>query len=297
MSIIGHKKIVEFLESNIKNEKVSHSYLFIGPPNVGKFRAAIEFAGKLCGLSLSGNTNIHPDIIVIHGDDSDEEIKIGQIRELKYSLSLSPYQLKCKIAVVNSVDRLTTEAANALLKTLEEPTASSILILIGAEIKNILPTIISRCQVVRFYPVPEKTLLEGLRAVHGNTSFVEEIVKLSMGRPGLALQMLEYKALYKKKQKNLKDLKAILSSDLAGRFEWAKKVSSEEGSNFLDEWLFYFRQELLCKLNIADHSFIDSQLSVSHLHGIIRNITRTRKITESTNVNTLLAIENLLLNI
>lgn len=296
MNVIGHRKILDFLNRSIKNGKVSHSYLFVGPDNIGKFRVAQEFISKLCRVELASLSN-NPDISIIEQEGGVGDIKINQIRQLKHYLSLSPYELEYKIAILDNVSYLNREAANALLKTLEEPSGKTVLILIASEIKKILPTIISRCQIIRFYPVSEKEMISGFNKVSDNVVLIKEAIELSAGRPGLVIKMLDDEDYYLERQGILNDLKQLIDYDLVQKFEYVKEISKEKSANILNEWLFYFRENLRYKLGILSESVFKSDFSVNKLHIIIKKIIFTKNLIEDTNVNNLLAMENLLLAI
>ncbi len=163
--ISGQPKAATLLARSAGSDKIAHAYLFRGPDGVGKRDAAIAFAARLncdtlengaacghcptCRKLFSGN---HPDFIHIEPDGA--AIKIGQIRELKKALSFPPLEARHRVALLADVHTMRREAANSLLKTLEEPPADTILILTGDEAGGILPTILSRCQVIPFFALP-----------------------------------------------------------------------------------------------------------------------------------------------
>jgi len=163
--ISGQPKAAALLARSAGNEKVAHAYLFRGPDGVGKREAAITFAARLncaalangapcrrcpsCRKFFSGN---HPDFIHIEPDGA--AIKISQIRELKKTLTFPPFEARHRVALLVDVHTMRREAANSMLKTLEEPPADTILILTGDETGGILPTILSRCQIIPFFALP-----------------------------------------------------------------------------------------------------------------------------------------------
>jgi DNA polymerase III delta prime subunit len=144
--IIGHKNQIELLEKAMKSGKLAHAYVFAGPEGNGKKLIAKNLAVEM----LEIKSDFHPDFIEINGADG---IKIEQIRELTYKLSLMPYQAKYKIALIDNADEMTTEAANALLKTLEEPKSYTYIFLITANPNRLPKTILSRSQKINFGPV------------------------------------------------------------------------------------------------------------------------------------------------
>lgn len=144
--ITGHQKQIELLTKAIERGKLAHGYVFAGPEGVGKKTVAKFLAQRL----LDQTTDFHPDYLEVSGDDG---IKIETVRELTYKLSLKPYQAKNKVAVIDNAHDMTTEAANALLKVLEEPKAYNFIFLITSNANKLPKTILSRCQKINFGPV------------------------------------------------------------------------------------------------------------------------------------------------
>lgn len=288
MSIIGHGQILKFLDESIRMGKISHSYLLVGPPRIGKFQVACELARKLNGVrEIDG----HPDVSLIC---QGEKIKIDQIRSLSHYLSLSAHSAKYKIAIVDNIELFTSEAANALLKTLEEPTPHSVLILVASDVTKVLPTIVSRCQILHFYPIPKEELKVGLQSLGWQVD--NEIMRLSGGRPGIAIAMLNDSEFYKDKKDNFKKIKEALRGDVVMKLELAKEmIDKKTVKENLEDWLLYFREELLFSLGMSKEAFLDSGLSLRSLCHIITRVIETQKILEETNANDLLALENLLL--
>lgn len=292
MKIIGHKKILEFLVRSIDNNKISHSYLFIGLSNVGKFTVAREFAKKLIAFDKDLIVT-HPDVHIINQED---KIKIEQIKELSRYISLSPHSARYKVAIINNIERLGREAANALLKTLEEPPVNSILILIASSLEEVLPTIISRCQIVRFYPVKEQELLNELK--QSNIAVSENLLRLAAGRPGIIFKALEDKTFLAAKVNSPDDIKNILLMSVAEKFELAKEMADKEDiQTTLEDWLLCLRQELISKIDATQKSFLKLDLLPRQLNNAVKEIINTKQMIKNTNVNNLLALENLLVNL
>lgn len=163
-SIIGHSKPKKLLREAAAKNKLAHAYLFRGPGGVGKKRTAVALASYLnckktreedacshcssCRKFFSGN---HPDLIIVQPDGA--AIKIGQVRELKHQLTFPPLEASVRVVILEDVNTMRREAANSLLKTLEEPTPGSLLILTADLSGDVLPTILSRCQVIPFGPL------------------------------------------------------------------------------------------------------------------------------------------------
>lgn len=165
-AVIGQTKAKNFLRTSFTKDKMSHAYLFKGPSGVGKKMMARAFAAfincsapqdqEVCGRCpsckkfSSGN---HPDLHIIEPQGAG--IKIGQIRELQKDLAFPPFEARTRVVILPDIhDTMRRpEVANSLLKTLEEPPADTLLILSGDEAGGILPTILSRCQLVPFSPL------------------------------------------------------------------------------------------------------------------------------------------------
>ncbi|MBX4186657.1 MAG: DNA polymerase III subunit [Candidatus Doudnabacteria bacterium] len=144
--IQGHKNQIALLEKALKNGKLAHAYIFAGSDGVGKRLVAKKLAYEL--LDIHGD--FHPDLIEVTGEG---DIKIEQIRDLAYKLSLKPYQAKYKVAIIDAADTMSTQAANALLKTLEEPKDYTYIFLITSNPNRLPKTILSRSQKINFGPV------------------------------------------------------------------------------------------------------------------------------------------------
>lgn len=200
--LLGQEKAKSLLFRARQQERLGHAYLFRGPAGVGKKRAATTFAATLncsrgdpadaCGLCpsclkiASGN---HPDFLTIAADGSS--IKIQQIRELKKALSYPPFEAAHRVVLLADIQRMGREAANSLLKTLEEPPARTILVLTVEEADNTLATIRSRCQIVPFYPLTMAQIIAILqnKAPDLDREAAKTIAALAEGSPGLALQL------------------------------------------------------------------------------------------------------------
>ena len=162
--LLGQENAVRLLKDDLDSGRIHHAYLFTGITGVGKRTLALEFAralfcekqeGEACGTCLSCRKiehSNHPDLNSIAITEGDS-IKIEQIRELQRGLAFRPYERKWKLYIIEDADRMTPEAANSLLKTLEEPPHYGIIILLAREAESLLPTIISRCHVIQLNPL------------------------------------------------------------------------------------------------------------------------------------------------
>jgi DNA polymerase III subunit delta' len=172
-SIRGHDRVVESLRESVSQGRLPHAFLFVGPEGIGKRAFARTFARALlceraadrtldpCGLCpgcLQVEAGAHPDLLEVKRPEDKHELPIKVIRDLCIDLGMKPARGTRKVAIVDDADDLNDEAANAFLKTLEEPPPGSALILIGTSAEAQLDTIVSRCRVVRFEPLSESDL-------------------------------------------------------------------------------------------------------------------------------------------
>ena len=175
-NLLGHDRAKSLLREAVSNNKVGHAYLFRGPDGVGKKRAAVTFGAFLncsnrtddacgrCGSCRKYMAGSHPDLIHIAPDGA--AIKIGQVRELKHQLTFPPLEAPTRVIILEDIHTMRREAANSLLKTLEEPAPDNLLILTADQSGTILPTIISRCQVIPFGPLDHEDMARVLRQEH-----------------------------------------------------------------------------------------------------------------------------------
>ncbi len=172
--IIGQDKAKELLRRAVDRRRMSHAFLFKGPTGVGKKTLAQVFAAYIncharaqeepCGECPSCRkfaSGSHPDFLLIEPEGA--AIKIDQVRALKKALAFPPLEAQYRTVLLAEVHTMRREAANSLLKTLEEPPPGTVLILTGDEASGILPTILSRCQTIPFFPLPKAELAAHLR--------------------------------------------------------------------------------------------------------------------------------------
>ncbi|HET6465080.1 MAG TPA: DNA polymerase III subunit delta' [Nitrospiria bacterium] len=205
--VLGHAHPKAVLTAALASDRVAHAYLFHGEAHIGKFLTAAAFAKMgLCARPKIGRTSgrptiafcgqcpsclaidsgSHPDLRIVRPDGV--QIKIGQIRELQDAIAFKPLIGSRKWFLIDDADAMNAEAANCFLKTLEEPPDHSILILVSGRPQALLPTILSRCQSVRFIPPPLQTLSHWLQKERGvGAEEARRLAALSMGRIGVAI--------------------------------------------------------------------------------------------------------------
>lgn len=184
--IIGQNDAIDKILQSLRSEEGSHAWLFVGPRGVGKWTTAKVMAAALncqedgCGRCASCGKvvrEIHPDIFLIEPEGNF--ILIEQVGQLIQSVSLKTYEGKTKVIIIDEADRFTPEAANALLKTLEEPPADVVFVLVSSNLEAVLPTIISRCRQVQFRPIPAGEMI----------SFLADRYKLGYDEAALATKL------------------------------------------------------------------------------------------------------------
>lgn len=193
--VTGHQKQRDFLSRLAASNRLAHAYIFSGPEGVGKRTVALALAKILlcekgaacgqCGQCKMVAAGSNPDLILLA---ESEGIRIEHIRDLVYKLSLRSYSGGKKLAIIDSAEQMTTEAANALLKGLEEPVPGTHVILITPNAHRLLPTISSRAQKISFGLVPDAEYVLRLPEQLGEEK-IRMIMDLSGGRPGVAMKM------------------------------------------------------------------------------------------------------------
>jgi len=307
--IIGHQKQLNYLKRMAESGKIPHALLFSGQKKLGKKTIALEFISWL--FEEPGVPKIlgHPDFILIEPQEKHPEaersslrgspapssalvrgqIQINQIRDLSWRLSLKPIKAKLKAVIIDEAHSMTPEAQNCFLKTLEEPKGNTILILITEKPNFLLPTIVSRCQIIKFYPVKKDEIERYLKNQEGlSKEEIEEILEIAQGRPGRAVELAFAKEKFEFYKKRTKELAKIFNSNLSSRFQYAKEISTKENlQEILEIWLNYFRNIFIKNCSTP---------SAKHLGNILQQIQRTIYLISTTNVNPRLALEILMMN-
>lgn len=225
----------------VKNHTLPHVYLFLGPEGVGKRATALALAKALNCLSREGDAcdrcstclridrSVHPDVHLV--EPQGQAIKIDQIRQLQQLLMLHGYESPRKVAILDDAGKLTPEAANALLKILEEPPALTVFILVCQNLAELPATVLSRAQVLRFGLLSRGELVALLRQRGRSEGDAELAACLSRGRPGKALSLevskvlqMRADALHLFTQAAVGDHAALLAS----AEQWAKRKSDHD---------------------------------------------------------------------
>ena len=207
-NIVGQDVAIKALENLIAHDQVRGSYLFLGPDGVGKRTSSIEFAKAIncndksqdascdcasCNKIDSGN---HPDVFLVHPEGTSYSIKIAKIREIIYEASLKPYEARKKVFIINDAEEMTEEAQSAFLRLLEEPPKNHIFILTVSNSAGLLPTVLSRCRILKFYLLSQTQIQEKLLACDVDAEKAMLYSHMAMGSLGHAVKIKEENIIY-----------------------------------------------------------------------------------------------------
>lgn len=260
--IHGHDWAVKLLRAHAGGDKLRHAYLLVGPQGVGRRSLALRFAqalnctatgipGEPCGECRECRQiwdMVHPDMSLLEPEEGHKDIRIDQVRALQHTLALSPYTAKYRIALLPDFQRTTEEAANALLKTLEEPPDKVILLLTADTLENLLPTIVSRCEVIRLRPdsiAGAEAYLQSEKSLSPDEARL--LAHLSGGRIGAATRLAEEPESLDQRRETLETLLDLLSATRVDRFRLAEELSKPydkaraKAGAMIPIWLSFWR--------------------------------------------------------
>lgn len=306
---LANLKIIESLEKDLKNKSYSHAYLFYGTKGIGKLSHAKNFARQILDEDANGirffsgiDEYEDADLQIIKSDGS---IKKQEIEELIDKSFTMPFNGDHKIVIIDDFDKVTVEGQNALLKTLEEPMDYLILILISSSLKKILPTIISRCRILKFQDINEEKIEEMLLSRGVSEENSKLFSRLCNGNVSLAIKYSEDPSFVERKDKIIKILDLIIRSD-AFIFKFIdffkeNKDSLDEIFNFM---LIWYLDLIYIKANREDKVMNSDKLNILKLQNI--SVDRAIKsydaiinamIRKEQNINLDLNIQSLLMEI
>ncbi|MFC2013397.1 ATP-binding protein [Chloroflexota bacterium] len=276
--LIGQSRAVSLLQRSLEREALAHAYLFVGPPHVGKMALALNLAQALnceateppCGVCDSCKkiaSGKHADVQIIglasNGNSAENklrtEISIDQIRNMQHSASLPPFDGKYKAFIIDGAEYLSIEAANCLLKTLEEPVGKVTFIMLARNDSFLPATVISRCQRLELPPVATSEVETALESSFGiEPDRARFLAKLCHGCPGWAISSALDCSLLEQRAERLNRLLDIINADCEERFTYAAELATQFGQSrgvvqeVLDLWLDWWRDLLLVKVGCSD---------------------------------------------
>lgn len=321
--VIGHKKIIQFLQKSIEGGKISHAYLFYGPENLGKKSMAKYFTQTLmcqadaknikkpCGCCQNCQQfikNIHPDVIWVRREADKKNISIDQIRDLKEKISLSGFTNGYKVVIIVNAEEMNKDAANSFLKILEEPPQKSVIILLANKLSSIPETILSRCQVIKFAPVKRTEIAKAIKEEYKiSQSQADEIASMAVGLPGRANKFLRNKDFFNNFLADQKLLLKILELGIVERLKIVKEVAeAEEVNKIILRWKTLARDLMLLKTN--NEELVINQPLKNKIKKIVGNYSFEKinflacslnnlSFYLDQNINARLALDNFVINI
>lgn len=328
--VFGHEWAIDLLTGAMSRDRLSHAYLLTGPAHIGKTTLARAFAQALnceaggpvpclaCRACRLIGMDGHPDVRLIRPELSSsgrtETLKIDQVRGLQKALAMAPVEARYQVAILTRFQRASLGAANALLKTLEEPPERVVIVLTADFTESLLPTIVSRCQTVSLRQLPLETV-EAALLLHWTATEdqARELAHVSSGRLGLAVRLLSDPRLLAERHEQLDALEALLEEDRTGRFKRAESMTRRRrGTAIVDMlalWLGWWRDVVLvaggepgATLAITNVDRLERIAEIATKCGLesacaaVRSIQRTIWQLDR-NANSRLAIEVLMLNL
>ena len=259
--VFGHDWAVEMLQQHVAHQTLRHAYLFTGPSGIGRRTLALRLAQalncptpvapgvpcKTCRTCKQIEAGQNVDLMLVQAESEGGTLKVEQVREVQKFLSLKPYLSPYKIAIFLRFQEANANAQNALLKTLEEAPSYALLLLTADNVEQLLPTIVSRCEILRLRPLTVEAVAEFLQTRQVSAEQAQFLAHLSGGRPGYVLRLSNDEKALAFRAEKLDDLAGLLGAPRRERFAYADKLARDKDAfrQTLLLWLSYWRDVLL----------------------------------------------------
>lgn len=316
--VAGQEEIKTALIKSINSNQVSHCYIFEGPKGMGKYDLALIFAQSLlcenfvsdpcnkCSSCIKINSENHPDLHIINSDETT--IKREEIDGLIESVYKKPYESDKKVYIIKDAHEMTAQAANTFLKTLEEPPGDAVIILLTYNANLLLPTIVSRCQTVKFRNVDKETIKAYLKENYGISDGIADLAaEYSKGILNRAVNIVSGNDdILNKRAEVIKLFEKIINSDSEIIYELENyfEENKDDIDIIIEIMMMWVRDCMFAQNNLADLVINKDfkQLAITHA-SLMKSSSVLIELMQSTsdniksNVNYKLAIDNMLLKI
>ncbi len=326
--VIGHDSTLATLAHHISARRVKHAYLFTGARAIGKHTLAVAFAramlctepnspcseANLCRSCMLISTGKHPDVRMLAPVTTGKivhraKIGIDPIRELIRQFSLRPLEAQRRVAIITDFESAGRAAADALLKTLEEPPGNGVIVLTAESGADLPSTIVSRCARLSLRPLSHSLVRQALSERLGATGAQAELIaRLSAGRLGWAVDLLSNESALETRAERLSELRALLPAARVARFAYAEELCKDREAlvDTLDLWSCWWRDVMhvaagaSTSLTNADRSadvhFAAKQLTAGEASRAVASV-RAAQVCLEHNANARLALEVLLIDL
>lgn len=270
--VLGQDRAVGLLRRVIRTGRVHHAYLFVGPSGTGRHDAARAFAQALqcerpspdpcntCPPCMKAERGVHPDIRWVSPLEGRQSIGIEQVREMRAEAAYGPYEGQYRVYILTPAERLLPEAQNALLKLFEEPPPRTVLVLVGESPTALLPTVLSRVQVVRFGFVASSEIERALRERFGlDPRRARLLAALSGGRPALAVRWAQTPDALKDRDRVVERLVRVEREGPVAAHEFADELAAERdrAAESLDVALLWYRDLVVYRETADEHLVVN----------------------------------------
>lgn len=321
--LLGHKWAVNLLSENIAQRRMRHAYLFTGPEGIGRRTLALRVVqalncvrqpvpGESCGECHTCKRierMEYPDLSIVQAERQGGTLKVDQVRDLQHSLALAPYEADYRVALLLRFEEAHLSASNALLKTLEEPPPQVIMLLTANNAEQLVPTIVSRCEVIRLRPVPLDKIAQGLQTKWGlPPDEARVLAHISGGRPGYAIKLFQNPEHMSQRQTWIEEQYHLINASRVERFDYIEPLykDKERLRSILLVWISLWRDVFLIATgaetpitNLDQAKQVESmaeRFGLDSARKFVLSLERTMNLLER-NINPRLAAEVLMLDL